>query len=85
MEILQVNGARTKIYSVTYLFETLCGAGIAFLISKLLTIASTATTFIVLGSVYAFVFIFLLTGMKSHVGLKPEEYKKDDIDLKDLH
>ena len=85
MEILQENGARTKIYSVTYLVETLCGAGIAFLISRLLGSTNTATTFVILGCVYAFVFVILLHKMKSHVGLKPEEYDKNDIDLMDLH
>lgn len=76
--------ARTKIYTVTYLFENICGAIIAFIVSKLLTVTSTAVVFIELGSVYTIVFFFLLYGMKSHVGLKPEEYKKEDINLKDL-
>ena len=76
--------ARTKIYSVTYLFENLCGATIAFIISKLLTITSTSVAFITLGFAYTFIFVILLHNMKSHVGLKPEEYKKDDINLIDL-
>lgn len=75
---------RTKIYSVTYLFENLCGAIIAFLVSRLLDISSTAIAFVALGFAYTFVFIFLLNNMKSHVGLKPEQYKKDDINLIDI-
>lgn len=77
-------GARTKIYSVTYLFENVCGAIIAFLVSRLLAVTSTSVSFIVLGCAYTLVFIFLLNGMKHHVGLKPEEYKKADINLVDL-
>ena len=75
---------RTKIYSTTYLFENILGAIIAFLVSRLLDISSTAIAFVILGCTYTFVFIILLNNMKSHVGLKPEQYKKDDINLSDL-
>lgn len=76
--------ARTKIYSVNYLVETVCGAIIAFAVSRLLIITTPSVAFITLGISYAIIFAFLLNGMKSHVGLKPEEYKKDDINLQDL-
>lgn len=75
---------RTKIYSTTYLFENLCGVLIAFLISRLLEFVPTATAFVLLGSVYTLVFVFLLNYMKTRVGLKPEEYKKEDIDFKEV-
>lgn len=75
---------RTKIYSATYLFENLCGALIAFFISRLLEFTSTSVAFVVLASSYTIAFIFLLHYMKSHVGLKPEEYRKEDIDLVDV-
>ena len=77
--------ARIKIYSTTYLFENLCGASLAFIVSRILDISSTATAFVSLGIVYTIIFIFLLHKMKSYVGLKPESYKKEDIDLADLH
>lgn len=75
---------RTKIYSATYLFENLCGALIAFLISRLLETVSTAVAFTTLGCVYTLIFILLLHHMKTHVGLRPEEYKKNDINLIDV-
>lgn len=75
---------RTKIYSATYLFENICGSLIAFLVSRLLETISTATVFVILGGIYAIAFIFLLDYMKTRVGLKPEEYRKEDIDLIDV-
>lgn len=78
------SSVRTKIYSTTYLFENICGATIAFLISRLLEHVSTATAFVILGCVYTLVFIFLLKHMKTRVGLKPEEYRKEDINLSEV-
>lgn len=78
------SSARTKIYATTYLFENICGVLIAFFVSKLLEPLSTATVFVILGCAYVIIFIFLLKHMKSHVGLKPEEYKKEDINLSEV-
>ncbi len=78
------SNVRPKIYSVTYLFENLCGAIIAFGVSRLLDVTSTAIVFIILGTIYTFVFIVLLYRMKTRVGLKPEQYRKEDINLVEL-
>ena len=78
------SSVRPKIYTATYLFENLCGALIAFGISRLLDVTSTAMSFLILGIVSAFVFAILLYRMKSRVGLKPEQYKKEDINLVEL-
>lgn len=78
------SNARTKIYSATYMFENVCGVIIAFIASKLLEITNTAYVFVIFGCVFAFIFMILLNYMKTRVGLKPEEYKKEDIALLDL-
>lgn len=78
------SNTRTKIYSATYMFENICGVTIAFLASKLLEITTTAHVFVIIGFIFTFVFIVLLKYMKTRVGLKPDEYKKEDISLLDL-
>lgn len=78
------SNTRTKIYSATYMFENICGVAIAFLASKLLEITTTAHVFVMIGFIFAFIFMVLLKYMKTRVGLKPEEYKKEDISLLDL-
>lgn len=78
------SNTRTKIYSATYMFENICGVVIAFFASKLLEITTTAYVFVMIGCFFTFIFMLLLKYMKTRVGLKPEEYKKEDISLLDL-
>ena len=75
---------RIKIYTTTYLFENIVGAAIAFAVSRFLSVHTTSEAFVALGVAYTIVFIILLYKMKFHVGLKPEEYEKNDINLVDL-
>ena len=78
------SSVRTKIYTATYLCENIIGAIIALAVSRFLSTYSTAYAFTALGIVYTIIFIILLYKMKSHVGLKPEQYEKNDINLVDL-
>lgn len=75
---------RIKIYTTTYLFENIVGAAIAFAVSRFLSVHTTSEAFVALGVAYTIVFIILLYKMKFHVGLKPEEYEKNDINLVEL-
>ena len=70
---------RTKIYSVNNLFEAICSTIASFASSQLLKITSTAYAFIIISLVFCILLVLILDYMKTRVGLKPEEYKKDDI------
>lgn len=74
----------TKIYSINMLIESILNTLISLLCSWLLGITSTFVTYIILGSILTLVFIFLMDYMKSRVGLKPEDYSKEDINYIDL-
>ena len=78
------SSVRTKIYTANYLFENIIGAVVAFAVSVFLNTYTTAYAFIALGIFYTIIFMVLLHKMKYHVGLKPEEYDKSDINLVDL-
>lgn len=69
----------TKIFSVKALVENLGRVILSSFASFLLGITTTAYTFIILGCTLFIVFIFLLDYMKSKLGLKPEEYSKEDL------
>lgn len=58
-------------YTVTVLFSLFC--------SWLLKTTSTADTFIIIGVVSTFLVGTLLYFMKGRVGLKPEQYSKEDL------
>ncbi|MCX8074628.1 MAG: MFS transporter [Clostridia bacterium] len=71
---------RIKIYSITSLFQSLVRVIIAFISSFMLSITSTATTIIIMSYIFGTMAIFMLIYMKNKVGLKPEEYSKEDIE-----
>jgi len=50
----------------------------------LLTYTTTAYVFVIIGAISAILFVFVLSYMKSRIGLKPEEYDKKDIEYADL-
>lgn len=56
----------------------------SLLASFLLKYASTSYVFVIIGAVSTIAFIFVLSYMKSRVGLKPEEYDKKDIEYVSL-
>lgn len=74
----------TRIYSADIICSSICRSLFSLLASWILSITNTATAFIILGCIFTILFIFLLDYMKTRVGLKPEEYKKSDIEFIEL-
>jgi len=75
---------RPKLYTADTFVGSI-GRAIIYLISSfLLTYTSTAYTTVILGAVSILLFIFILSYMKTRVGLKPEEYDKKDIEYSNI-
>ena len=75
----------TKIYSANTLVESLFSTIMCYIASLLLGFTSTIYAVIIIGLVFLLIFIWLLDYMKDKIGLKPEEYKKSDIDFTEVH
>ena len=71
-----------KIYSVNAISRNVFRMTIGFLGSYLLDITNTAHAEILVGIIFAIVTISLISYMKTRTGLKAEEYKEGDINLK---
>lgn len=71
---------KTKIYSAHSLIGSIIRSIVSFAVSALLSITSTAYTMTIIGCIFSIGFVFVFDYMKSRVGLKPEEYKKSDIE-----
>ena len=76
---------RTKISLVSEILYSLIRAILCFICSALLEVTTTSYVYIILGCVFTVFFIFLLDYMKDTVGLKPEEYKKEEIEFSEVH
>ena len=70
---------RPKISALRYLTANLSTAIISLICSGLLSITTTATTFTIIGCITTIGIVLLLDYMRDKVGLKPEEYSKEDI------
>lgn len=70
-----------KIYSINAVSRNLFRMLIGFLGSYLLSITNTANATILTGIIFMIVTISLISYMKTRTGLKPEEYKKEDIEI----
>lgn len=70
-----------KIYSVTTLMEDIGSMLMSFAVSILLEYTTTAYVSLIIGIVSLILFIIILDFMKPRVGLKPEEYRKQDIEF----
>lgn len=70
-----------KIYSVNGISRNLFRMVIEFLGSYLLTITNTVNCLILSGIIFGIVTISLISYMKTRIGLKPEEYRKEDIEF----
>lgn len=68
-----------KIYSINAISRNVFRMIIGFLGSYLLAINNTANSMIVTGIIFMIIVIALISYMKTRTGLKPEEYKKEDI------
>ena len=76
---------RTKISLISDLLYSLIKTLLCFICSALLEVTTTSYVYIILGCVFTVFFIFLLDYMKGTVGLKPEEYKKEEIEFSEIH
>ena len=70
---------RPKLTALNYLLSNLLTAGISLSCSWLLSITTTANTFMIIGCVTTIIAVLLLDYMRGKVGLKPEQYSKEDL------
>lgn len=71
----------TKIYSARALVEGIFRFIISLFASFLLEHINTSYSLIIIGCLFMVIFTLLLDYMRTRVGLKPEEYKKSDIEF----
>ena len=72
---------------ITFTYELISG-----IIASLISVVGSYTlkklginqAFIIVGIVISIAFLFILKYMKTRIGLKPKEYKKEDIEMKEL-
>lgn len=76
---------RGKITSAYNLIESMARAGVALLASGLLKITTASNTMLVIGCILTIAIVLLLDKMRKKVGLKPEEYSKQNIEFLELH
>ena len=70
---------RPKIVAFKNLTANLFTAIVTLLSSLLLQITTTANTFIIIGCISTILVVLMLDYMKKRVGLKPEQYPKEDM------
>lgn len=70
---------RPKITALKYLTSNLFTALVSMLCALMLGFTSTANTFIVVGCISTIFIVLLLDYMRGRVGLKPEQYGKEDL------
>ena len=71
----------TKIYTAKSLIESLVRSIFLFFAAFLLRITDISYALLIIGLVLAILFLLLLDYMRTRVGLKPEEYRKKDIEF----
>ena len=76
--------ARDKIYSVATFFESLSAFLVTGFGSLLVEWRDSSFAFLLLGIISTIVVLIVLSYMKTRVGLKPEEYKKEEIEMLNL-
>lgn len=74
----------TKIYSASNLLNGIVRFLLALFCSYLMDVTSTSYSLIIIGTISLILFLIVLRYMKTRVGLKPEEYKKKDIEFVEL-
>ena len=74
-----------KIYSANSIIKNILRMVIGILGSLLMAITGSANAMTIVGVISFVAMILLLQAMKTRVGLKPEEYKKEEIEFKMLH
>lgn len=74
------NEISSKIFSANSLLISIFSTIILQLSSLLMEHFTTAHSLVILGIIFFIAFIFIFQYMKTRVGLKPEEYRKSDIE-----
>lgn len=75
------NSILPKIYSINAISRNIFRMITGFIGSYLLSITNTANSLILTGLIFTIVTLALISYMKTRTGLKPEEYKKEDIEF----
>ena len=70
-----------KIYSINAISRNFFRMIIGFLGSYILSLTNSANSLILTGIIFSIVTLSLISYMKTRTGLKPEEYKKEDIEF----
>ena len=70
---------RPKLTALSYLLSNLFTAGVSLTCSILLGVTTTANTFIIVGCITTIFAVLILDYMRGRVGLKPEQYSKEDL------
>ena len=70
---------RTKIASTFDLIKSISQFGVAMFASYLLNIATVGNNFIIIGILFLIIMVAILIYIKPRFGLKPEDYRKEDI------
>lgn len=70
-----------KIYSANSIIKNLARMSIGILGSMLMSLTGSANAILIVGTISLMLMIILISYMKTRVGLKPEEYKKEEISL----
>lgn len=68
-----------KIYSVNGIFVNLCTMVISFIGSSLLRVTTIGNASLIAGIGFSLLIVFMYLYMKKRVGLKPEEYRLEEI------
>ena len=71
-----------KVFAVNAISKNVFRMSICFLGSYLLTVTNTANSTIIFGIILTIVSIALISYMSTRLGLKPKEYRKEDIEYK---
>lgn len=75
---------RNRIISVKILMISLFTCLLKAMCSVLLGFSSAAVTFVLIGSASTLIMVLLLDYMKTRVGLRPEQYKREDLIFTEL-
>lgn len=75
---------RNKITSIYTLIESIVRTLMAIIMSLLLRVTTTSNSVLIIGCILTIILTLLLDRMSHTVGLKPEEYKKSDIEFLEI-
>lgn len=75
---------RNKIISAYNFIENIAKGVLALIAAWLLKITNGANVVLIIGCISTIAIVLLLDSMRNKVGLKPEEYKKEDIEFLEI-